>query len=75
MVCISQRDLKVVGDLQREGAKTCLLPLKEVLYNTICAALCRVKLYPLVIPSNKFYFINAFFVQSCPALLVFQAKQ
>lgn len=56
-------------------AKTCLLPLKGVLHNTVCTALCSVKLYALVITSNKFWFRNAFFMQSCPALLVFQAKQ
>lgn len=50
-------------------AKTCLLPLKGVLYNTVCTALCSVKLYTLVITSNKFWFRNAFFMQSCPELL------
>lgn len=73
VVCVDQRDLKVGGP-QRERAKTCLLPLKEVLCDTISAAPCRVKLYPWVISSNKFNFINGFSVQSCPALPVFQAE-
>jgi len=67
VVCINGRNLKGVGGLQ--------MPLKEVLYNTICTALCSIKFYPLVIASSKFCFTNAFFMQSCPALLVFRAKQ